>query len=193
MHLYLMRHGIAYERDERSGDDDSRPLTEEGIERTRAVAKALHKDGRLDLAEVWTSPLVRARQTAEIVAEILKAPLKGVWGHGAGCERGEPGEVLREAPSAPAFHARGPRTGHRRAAGRTSSFQEGAFVQERRRGPLQWRLQARRHEAEVVPDAEGCAGRLGRGRVIFARSGGKGMALAAASDPLGISIPRLPR
>jgi phosphohistidine phosphatase SixA len=34
-----------------------------------------HKDGRLDLAEVWTSPLGRARQTAEIVAEILKAPL----------------------------------------------------------------------------------------------------------------------
>src|SRR5262249_25574422 len=27
-------------------------------------------------AEVWTSPLVRARQTAEIAAEILKAPLK---------------------------------------------------------------------------------------------------------------------
>jgi phosphohistidine phosphatase len=76
MHLYLMRHGIACKRHEWSGDDDSRPLTEEGIERTRAVAKALHKDGRLDIAEVWTSPLVRACQTAELVAEILKAPLK---------------------------------------------------------------------------------------------------------------------
>jgi phosphohistidine phosphatase SixA len=50
MYLYQMGHGIAYERDEWSGDDDSRPLTEEGIERTRAVAKALHKDGRLNLA-----------------------------------------------------------------------------------------------------------------------------------------------
>jgi phosphohistidine phosphatase len=76
MYLHLMRHGIAHERQEWSGDDDSRPLTEEGIERTRAVAKALHKDGRLDLAEVWTSPLVRARQTAEIVAKILKVSLK---------------------------------------------------------------------------------------------------------------------
>jgi phosphohistidine phosphatase len=76
MHLYLMRHGIAYGRHEWPGDDDSRPLTEEGVERTRAVAKELRKEGRLDLAEVWTSPLMRARQTAEIVAEILKVPLK---------------------------------------------------------------------------------------------------------------------
>ena len=103
MHLYLMRHGIAYERDEWSGDDDSRPLTEEGIERTRAVAKALHKDGRLDLAEVWTSPLVRARQTAEIVAEILKAPLKECGAMAPGASVASLAKFFAKNPPPPRF------------------------------------------------------------------------------------------
>ena len=37
MHVYLMRHGIAYEQSEWSGGDDSRPLTDEGLQRTRDV------------------------------------------------------------------------------------------------------------------------------------------------------------
>lgn len=75
MELYLMRHGIAYERDEWDGSEVSRPLTDEGVSRTRAVAKALKKDRQVVLDAIWTSPLVRARQTAELAAEALDVKL----------------------------------------------------------------------------------------------------------------------
>lgn len=71
MQLYILRHGIAYERDEWNGNDDSRPLTEEGKKRTRDVIKALHKDDKLDVEAIWSSPLVRAVQTAEIAGKVL--------------------------------------------------------------------------------------------------------------------------
>lgn len=71
MHLYLMRHGIAYEPHDWNGTEFDRPLTDEGFERTRAVAKALKKEKEIGLDKIWTSPLVRAKQTAEIVSDVL--------------------------------------------------------------------------------------------------------------------------
>lgn len=64
MLLYLMRHGIA--ADAPGQPDAERPLTEEGREKTRAVARAL---ASLEIAprHVLSSPLVRAVQTAELV------------------------------------------------------------------------------------------------------------------------------
>jgi phosphohistidine phosphatase len=76
MRVYLMRHGIARERDEWDGADDARPLTSEGRQKVKAVTKALRKQQRLDVSEVWTSPLARARETAEIAAKVLKVPVK---------------------------------------------------------------------------------------------------------------------
>jgi phosphohistidine phosphatase len=76
MRVYLMRHGIARERDEWDGADDARPLTPEGRRKVKAVTKALRKQQRLDVSGVWTSPLVRARETAEIAAQVLKVPVK---------------------------------------------------------------------------------------------------------------------
>ena len=69
--LYLVRHAIAAERGERWPDDTKRPLTSDGISRMRKVVKGLRE---LDVvaAVVYTSPLVRAVQTAEIVAGGLK-------------------------------------------------------------------------------------------------------------------------
>jgi len=67
MLLYLMRHGIAADLDALPGTPDAqRPLTEEGVKKTQAVARAL---ARLEIAPqvVLTSPLTRAVQTAEIV------------------------------------------------------------------------------------------------------------------------------
>jgi phosphohistidine phosphatase len=69
--VYFLRHGIAADRDEWKGDDASRPLTAEGRERMEREAKALAKIG-LDPGVIVTSPLVRARQTAEILADALK-------------------------------------------------------------------------------------------------------------------------
>jgi phosphohistidine phosphatase len=66
MKLYVMRHGPAEDHAE-SGLDGDRALTAAGRERTRAVAKALLDGDEMPLL-VLTSPLVRAVQTAEIVA-----------------------------------------------------------------------------------------------------------------------------
>jgi phosphohistidine phosphatase len=65
--LYLIRHGAAEERGESWPDDAKRPLTEDGMLRLRRQVRGLARLGvSLDL--ILTSPLVRARQTAEIVA-----------------------------------------------------------------------------------------------------------------------------
>ena len=65
--LYLVRHAIAAERGDEWPDDSKRPLTERGIARFREVVKGLTE---LDVAvdEVFTSPLIRAKQTADVLA-----------------------------------------------------------------------------------------------------------------------------
>ncbi len=74
--LYLIRHAVAEERGPEWPDDAKRPLTEDGIARMRKAAKGLKRlDVRFDV--VMASPLVRARQTADVVASVFdeKPPL----------------------------------------------------------------------------------------------------------------------
>lgn len=67
MELYLIRHGIAADREAYANDED-RPLTDKGRQKTGKVAKQLHQRGlRVDL--ILTSPLVRAKQTAVILQD----------------------------------------------------------------------------------------------------------------------------
>ena len=77
MELYFLRHGKAVElSDSGAPDDFHRALTPKGVEEMSAEAEGLRQLGiRLDL--ILTSPLVRARQTAAIVAERL-SPKKGL-------------------------------------------------------------------------------------------------------------------
>ncbi len=72
MDLYFMRHGIAEIQDE-SGipSDAERPLTAKGIKRMRKAAKGL-LNLEISFDRILTSPLLRARQTADIVADVLK-------------------------------------------------------------------------------------------------------------------------
>lgn len=65
--LYLIRHAIAEERGERWPDDTRRPLSDEGSAQMRRAARGLAALG-VTFDVVLASPLVRARQTAEIVA-----------------------------------------------------------------------------------------------------------------------------
>jgi phosphohistidine phosphatase len=66
MQLYVVEHGIAVESGE-GIPDEWRPLTDKGRRRFQKTARAFGKLGRkLDL--ILTSPLVRAVQTAEILA-----------------------------------------------------------------------------------------------------------------------------
>lgn len=71
MELYVMRHGKAAERDPKLyPSDDQRPLTEKGKAELEWIAAAMERlEMEFDL--VLSSPLLRARQTAEIVAKAL--------------------------------------------------------------------------------------------------------------------------
>jgi phosphohistidine phosphatase len=73
MELYVLRHAIAVERGTRGyKDDGKRPLTEEGAMKMRRIAEGMRA---LDLSfeAILSSPFIRARQTAEIVAEYFDA------------------------------------------------------------------------------------------------------------------------
>jgi phosphohistidine phosphatase len=90
MHLYFLRHGEASWPDWKKPDDE-RPLTPHGKEEIRKLARFFQ---RLDLQldRIMTSPLPRARQTAEIVAERLKLTLH----EDSSLEPGFDGEGLRK-------------------------------------------------------------------------------------------------
>jgi phosphohistidine phosphatase len=68
MKLYVMRHGPAQD-DSPSGRDADRALTPAGRERVAAVAKALVAEGEEPFS-ILSSPLIRAVETAEIVADV---------------------------------------------------------------------------------------------------------------------------
>lgn len=69
--LYIMRHGLAVARGNVGfADDAKRPLQPEGKEKIREVADGLKRVG-LELDWVVSSPLVRAEETAKIIAESL--------------------------------------------------------------------------------------------------------------------------
>ena len=66
MIVYLVRHGIAEDRGMAIPDSD-RALTTDGIRKMHRIVSGLQ---RLDVqpAAIWTSPLRRTRETAEILA-----------------------------------------------------------------------------------------------------------------------------
>src|ERR1039457_7072876 len=73
MNLFILRHGIAVEPGTHGYEKDAdRPLTPEGERKLLQIAEAMEAlDLTFDL--ILSSPYLRARQTAEIVAEALKA------------------------------------------------------------------------------------------------------------------------
>ena len=70
MQLYLIRHGIAVERSLAFSDDALRPLSLRGTDNMRQEAEGLRALG-VSPDVILTSPLVRARQTAEVLVEGL--------------------------------------------------------------------------------------------------------------------------
>ena len=73
MELYLLRHGLAVERGTPGFKDDAtRPLTPKGKKQLKRVGRTMVKLD-LDFQLILTSPLLRARETAELVAVSLKA------------------------------------------------------------------------------------------------------------------------
>lgn len=74
MRLLLVRHGLAVDRMiwiEKKSHESLRPLVEKGRQKSRKVGRWINDEfGGIDL--LVTSPLVRAQQTAEILASQVK-------------------------------------------------------------------------------------------------------------------------
>ncbi len=74
MELLIVRHAIAFERNrQRWRDDAARPLSPAGMRRARKAAAGLKEFSRAP-DRVLTSPLVRARQTAQILTDVAGWP-----------------------------------------------------------------------------------------------------------------------
>jgi phosphohistidine phosphatase len=74
MNLYLIRHAEAADLEPGdSRDDEERPLTDAGRDQCKVLAAALRARG-VELNQVVSSPLLRARQTVEALLETWPAP-----------------------------------------------------------------------------------------------------------------------
>jgi phosphohistidine phosphatase len=75
MLVYILRHGIAAQRGIKPYANDDRPLTKEGVEKMSKGAKGIMRViDEIDV--ILTSPLVRAAETAKIVARALNVESK---------------------------------------------------------------------------------------------------------------------
>jgi phosphohistidine phosphatase len=86
--FYLVRHGKAEEKG--AGGDASRRLSAEGRERFAAHARRMAS--RLALSRIATSPLVRARETADLLAAATGAPVEEEGALASGASSGR--EIL---------------------------------------------------------------------------------------------------
>jgi phosphohistidine phosphatase len=86
MEVILIRHAEAGERDATQyPNDDLRPITTDGRRKQTAIARAMEKMG-IEFGFLVTSPLVRAMQTAEVLADVFgfdeTAQTSDALGHG---------------------------------------------------------------------------------------------------------------
>jgi phosphohistidine phosphatase len=76
MNLYIIRHAIAVDEGTSDYESDSeRPLTDKGRKKMRQIAKGLRALG-VEFDLILSSPYVRARETAEILADVFKMKKK---------------------------------------------------------------------------------------------------------------------
>ncbi len=74
MDIYLIRHAHAVALGEHGVEnDEDRPLSEQGMEQSRRLAATLEQH-RVEVDAILTTPLLRARRTAEILLENSHQP-----------------------------------------------------------------------------------------------------------------------
>ena len=152
--IYIVRHAIAAERGDEWPDDAKRPLTTRGIARFKEAVEGLAWL-KIEVDEIFTSPLVRAKQTASLLAAGLtgKAPVKTLESLAPGHA---PASVLHElAKNAKSQRVAlgghepglGELAAHLIGSGRALPFKKGAVCRidiqsftSRRPGELQWFL-----------------------------------------------------
>lgn len=76
MKIYILRHGIALDRnDPNVSSDANRPLIPIGIEKIKKISKFIKKQ-KISFDLIFSSPYLRAKETAEIVSEKLKIEIQ---------------------------------------------------------------------------------------------------------------------
>jgi phosphohistidine phosphatase len=118
MRCYFLRHGAAVEPEDFDGSDFDRPLTDDGTKRmTRAATAMAALDLKIDV--IVTSPLVRAKQTAAIVARALRLEARLIEDErvGGGFDPGRLADVLADHRNAKALMLVGHEPGMSRTVG----------------------------------------------------------------------------
>jgi len=150
--LYLVRHAIAAERGDAWPDDSKRPLTTRGIGRFKDELGGLTW---LDVVvdEIFSSPLVRAKQTADLLAAAVEGhpgvkTLEALApGHAPSVVMGQLAKAARRQRIALVGHEPdlGQLAAHLIAAGRPLMFKKGGMcridvgaITARRTGSLVW-------------------------------------------------------
>lgn len=152
--IYLVRHAIAAERGDEWPDDAKRPLTARGISRFKEGVDGLAWL-KVEIDEVFTSPLVRAKQTASLLAAGIKSkpPVKILESLSPGHA---PSSVLHELAKLAKRHrvalvghepGLGELAAHLIGSGRSLPFKKGGVCRidiqsftSRRPGELEWLL-----------------------------------------------------
>jgi phosphohistidine phosphatase len=101
MQIWLVRHALAAERDEFDGPDAERPLTARGRKQFRDFAGWLAAEAARPNV-VFTSPLVRAIETADILRKALDLRKKDLVPSDALCPGAEPNQLIELARQAAA-------------------------------------------------------------------------------------------
>jgi len=70
MDLFILRHGEAGRSSATSRDDSKRTLTVEGEKEIKDISKGIKGLG-IEFDYIFTSPILRAKQTAELVSKIV--------------------------------------------------------------------------------------------------------------------------
>ena len=76
MKIIFVRHGES-EHNARKSDEKNTPLTKKGREQAISLGKRLRK---YKISSIYTSTLLRAKETGKIVSDIIKVPIKGSFG-----------------------------------------------------------------------------------------------------------------
>ena len=77
--LFLIRHGecksALLNEDDIVGNDEVNGLTDDGVKAVQLLAEGLQKLLDSKPVKIYASPVLRAKQTAEIIAEKLNVPI----------------------------------------------------------------------------------------------------------------------
>ena len=77
MEIFILRHGKAEDNSSNISSDSKRSLTEEGKNELKVIGKGLKNLG-IEIDSIFSSPLVRAKETAEIISPYLQKKKKQI-------------------------------------------------------------------------------------------------------------------